>query len=136
MGALKKRHTSLSDAISTLDESIEIINTLSNEKLYRTCRDSVIQRFEYSIDSFWKFLKMYLLEKQGLSEVTGSPREVLRVSHENNLSTQDEFAVMTECIASRNLSSHTYQEEVAEAILKKAPRCCAVMKEIASRCTV
>ena len=39
-------------------------------------RDAMIQRFEYSTEAFWKYLKSYLSSEHSLS--ANSPREVIR----------------------------------------------------------
>jgi len=48
--------------VGTLNESVDLVLNNTETKLDRALRDSVIQRFEYSIEGIWKFLKYYLLE--------------------------------------------------------------------------
>jgi len=133
---LRWRHKLLHDTIDTLHESLEIIKNPKYEPIYRTCRDSVIQRFEYSVDSLWKFLKAYLQEAKGVSFKVISPREFFRVASENKLISPEEFDVMLECVAARNLTSHTYKEEEAERLVKRVPACCDTMQTIIDRIKV
>lgn len=58
MEELKIKKDILLQALSTFEESLEIMNNPKYEEIYETTRDSAIQRFEYTIDSFWKFLKI------------------------------------------------------------------------------
>ncbi len=74
-------------------------------------RDSAIQRFEFTFELAWKLLKRYL-SLQGLE--ARSPRESIRGAFEVGLLPEDEgWLAMIEL---RNLTSHTYDEEVAERI--------------------
>ncbi len=139
METLRRRYELLHnthDIIDTLYESLEIINNPTYKPIYRTCRDSVIQRFEYSIDSLWKFLKVYLQDELSVTFKVISPREVFRVASENKLISPEEFEVMLECIAARNLTSHTYKEEEAEKLVKRVPSCCDTMQTIIDRIKV
>lgn len=45
--------------------------------------DAMIQRFEYSTEAFWKYLKAHLLIEHNLS--ANSPREVMRSGLKVNL---------------------------------------------------
>lgn len=47
-------------------------------QVLRIERDSLIQRFEYSYELFWKFLKKYA-EHQFITLESASPRGIIRV---------------------------------------------------------
>ena len=96
-------------------------------------RDGIIQRFEYSIDSFWKFLKIYLETDRGMAIEPSSPRSVLRVSLTHQLVTQEEFKILEDCVSDRNLTSHTYNEKIAEEIYAHIPRYYRTMKAVIDR---
>ena len=67
MGTLKLKHEQISSALDRLEEALSLLDKIkkqaqnidftSEEALYRTFRDSQIQRFEFSVDLFWKYLK-------------------------------------------------------------------------------
>ena len=80
MEKLAYRHEMVHKTIDMLIEAIEILNDPNNERLYKTCRGSAIQRFEYSVDTLWKFLKSYLQEQHNMSFKVISPREVFRIA--------------------------------------------------------
>ena len=84
-----------------------------NQELDEYIQDSVIQRFEFTFELLWKTLKLYLLI-QGFDEKT--PRWVLRKSFEIGLI--EDIDLFIDMMDIRNLTSHTYDEELAEDVYK------------------
>ena len=78
-------------------------------------QQGLIQGFEFTHELAWKTLKDFL-EYRGISGVIGS-RDAARVAFREGLVT--EGFVWMEMIKSRNLTSHTYREEVANDIARK-----------------
>ncbi|MBM7554440.1 HI0074 family nucleotidyltransferase substrate-binding subunit [Thalassobacillus pellis] len=74
-------------------------------------RDAAIQRFEFSFEASWKAAKQFLYDMEGLD--VGSPKAVIRRSREVQLFQDDEAIVALEMVNDRNLTVHTYNEEVA-----------------------
>lgn len=74
-------------------------------------RDAAIQRFEFTYELAWKTLKAYLLTQD---IVVLSPKETLQVAYQQGL-LQDANA-WSELHMKRNLTSHTYDEALAEQI--------------------
>ncbi len=134
MEVVALRWQQLNQALKTLDRGMCLLDTVKyNSEIYLLFRDGVIQRFEYSIESLWKFLKIYLeINKKMIVQGTSS-RSVLRSALKQNLLTQKEYAVLLLCIADRNLTSHTYNEEIAEAIHSQIPMYYQTMTIIAER---
>jgi hypothetical protein len=65
MEQLEKRQTRFIQAFNTLEMILQKIEHVpSDHYFYQELRDSLIQRFEYSLDTFWKMLKEYLVVKQ------------------------------------------------------------------------
>ncbi|WP_416148293.1 HI0074 family nucleotidyltransferase substrate-binding subunit [Salipaludibacillus sp. HK11] len=77
-------------------------------------RDASIQRFEFSYEACWKAAKQYLFDMEGL--YIGSPKGVIRSSREVNLLNEKEAITALNMVNDRNLTVHTYNEEVAEKI--------------------
>jgi len=50
MEKLKQRYNTTLKTLLTLDKAIKLLNDPKNEEYYDSFRDSVVQRFEYSID--------------------------------------------------------------------------------------
>lgn len=77
-------------------------------------RDAVIQRFEFTFEAAWKVLQMYL-QYQGL-EAAG-PRGVIKQAFVQGLiATPEDADIWLSMLEDRNLTTHTYREELAEAI--------------------
>lgn len=121
MEKLSLQLASCQRALSTLDEILGMPPDV-------IVRDASIQRFEYSFESLWKLLRVYLADQEGI--VCNSPkrcfREALRVGLLNAHETET-CLVMTD---DRNLTFHTYIEAVAEAIYGKLPSYRDVMKNL------
>jgi len=91
-------------------------------------RDAMIQRFEYSTEAFWKFLKAYLLTEHNLS--ANSPREVIRTGLKTKLYSEEIAKELLQMLDDRNLTSHTYVEELAESIAGRIPFYFTVMQNV------
>lgn len=122
MENLKIKYENLNKALSRLSDTL---NKLTNKKYvidYSELRDSVIQRFEFSVDTFWKYLKAYLLYslKIDVNEVN-SPRSIFRESFNSNLFGKEDLSIFIDMIEDRNRTSHTYDEALAEEILERIP---------------
>jgi nucleotidyltransferase substrate binding protein (TIGR01987 family) len=74
-------------------------------------RDAVIQRFEFSYELAWKLLKLRL-EQEGISALT--PRQALREALQAALI--EDGNVWSEIQRYRNLTSHTYDERLADEV--------------------
>lgn len=78
-------------------------------------QQGLIQRFEFTHELAWNVLKDYF-EYQGNTGITGS-RDATREAFNKGLIEDGEGWM--EMIKSRNLSSHTYNEKVAETLARK-----------------
>ena len=75
----------------------------------------VLQSFEYTNELAWKTLKDFL-EYQGNRDIYGS-RDAIRVSFKLGLIEDGELWM--DMIKSRNQTSHTYDEAIANEIVKE-----------------
>ena len=132
MEKLTMRCETLQKALETLAESLQRheSKTFSN---YQEWRDSLIQRFEYSADTFWKYLKDYLQVTMNVELEVARPRSILKECAETKIITQDEFEQCILLIESRNMTSHGYNEPLAEEISKKIPHYYELMNTIVMR---
>ena len=69
-------------------------------------RDATIQRFEYTVEVFWKALKIYLRETAGIDAAT--PKTVLREAGAADVLTVDEVILGLAMIDDRNETSSVY----------------------------
>lgn len=117
MALIYSRIDYLEMALNRLEEGLEIFKKYSQaDYLYSICRDSVIQRFEFSFDLFWKCLKDYLEKQYGIS--VASPRGVFRQVFEQELVDEKEYELLESMIAERNDTSHRYDQAMAEEIVQ------------------
>jgi nucleotidyltransferase substrate binding protein (TIGR01987 family) len=93
------------------------LKEITDERYSVIVRDASIQRFEYSFEIFWKLLKEYLRVKEGI--ICNSPKSCFREAFNVKLLTEEETIKALEMTDDRNLTSHTYHENVAEEIYSK-----------------
>ncbi len=94
----------------------------------RIYRDSLIQRFEYSVDTVWKYLKNYLARSFGV--VCEYPKDVFRGAFKAHIVNEKEVEFLIEMVDARNLTSHTYHEPIAQRITKRIPDYYAIMAKL------
>lgn len=79
----------------------------------------LIQGFEFTFELFWKAFQK-LAPEAGLE--ASSPREALAAGAKLHVITPDEAAHWARMLRDRNLTSHTYNAEVADQILERLLR--------------
>lgn len=89
-------------------------------------RDSAIQRFEFTADLAWKVLQSVLEERFGLK--ANAPKTAARLAHENGLIA--DLPSWLAMIDDRNLTSHSYDEEIAEKIYEQLPRYASLARSL------
>jgi len=80
-------------------------------------RDSSIKRFELCFELAWKVVQSFLRDR-GLD--CRSPRDCFREAFSYGLLTEEEDWV--QMLQDRNLSVHTYNEELANQLYSRLPR--------------
>ena len=115
--SLKKGIKSLESAVSVYNK--ELGNSCGKSDLMRTLQAGVIQNFEFVYELCWKFMKRWLDENIGSTVTDGvTRRELFRLSAESRLINKvDEWM---EFHKARNLTSHIYDEEIADDVLEYA----------------
>ena len=104
-----QRLSNFSKALAQLDEAMELMQL---RQLSRLEKQGVIQAFEYSYELAWNTLRDFLLW-QGIEGIIGS-RDTIREAFSQGLIEEGQGWMK---LADRNRTSHTYNEETAEAIL-------------------
>ena len=80
-------------------------------------RDAVIQRFEFTFEAVWKAAQFHLLKVEGLD--VASPKAAIRACREVGLLDEQEAMQALRMADDRNLTVHTYNEQLAEQILER-----------------
>lgn len=112
------------DALNTLKEVLA-------EPFSIIIRDATIQRFEYTFEAFWKFIKAYLKEKEGI--IGNSPKACFREIFSLGFSSEEETVQLQEMTDKRNDISHTYKEQVAQNIYNKIREYALLMDTILNK---
>lgn len=116
-----KKYQDALKSLATLDEALHADYTVF-------VRDSAIQRFEYTTEAFWKCIQAYLKENEGI--VVSSPKSAMREAKKNGIMNDIETEIALEMIDDRNLTTHTYHEEIAQKLFTQLPRYTELMKKI------
>lgn len=104
-----QRFKHFTKALWQLEQAVELSRTRALSELETL---GLIQAFEYTHELAWKTLKDFL-EDKGVYNLYGS-RDSTREAFKRGLI--DDGEVWIDMIKSRNLSSHTYNQEIADAI--------------------
>ena len=99
----------LRKALASLERSVQ-------QPLNEFSRDSVIQRFEFTFELCWKALQRVIELDRPLED--SSVRGILREAAQRGLIA--ELPIWFQFQESRNLTSHTYNEETAEEVYRVA----------------
>ena len=105
MERLQERIVSAKKALASLQKLVVIEQPNDVE------RDALIQRFEFTFEASWKAAKQYLYDIEGID--IGSPKGVIRSCREITLFDDEETILALQMVNDRNLTVHTYNEEVA-----------------------
>ena len=111
--------TALEKSINRLGEVLE---RFSREKNDDVVRDSVIQRFEFTYSLTLKTLRKYFIERAFIVDDVNnlSFNEMIRIASRLKLINSD-LEKWTQYRTMRNLTSHTYDEEIALKVISIVP---------------
>jgi len=120
MERLKERVEQASAALATLEE------LFLEDHPTTVVRDAAIQRFEYSFEAVWKAAQRYLRVMEG--RVEASPKPVVRASVAAGLLEETDGRIALNMVDDRNLTSHTYNEALAQQIFSALPGYAHIMR--------
>ena len=133
MDRLEQRYSLLQKALDSLESSIEKLDDVGPSDFYfKELRDSTIQRFEYSVDTFWKYLKEMIGQKHGI-ETQASPKAVFKQAFDLKEISKKEHDNLKNMIEDRNLTSHADNEELADKISQAIPNYFQQLKSICNK---
>lgn len=89
-------------------------------------RDAAIQRFEFTVEAVWKAAQAVLDAVEGMP-VT-SPKGAIRASHLVGWLSAVQAEGAFDAVDDRNLTSHTYDRELAELLRQRLPDHLAVLQ--------
>lgn len=112
MERLAERLATARQALGTLAEILELEKS-------KIVRDASIQRFEYTFEALWKAAQAFLKQQEGVE--AGSPKAVVRACYQGGLLSEEQARAAMQAVEDRNLSVHTYNEPLADAIYARLP---------------
>lgn len=116
MEILIKRLEATQKALKKLDKNLKNLENKTKPTIaehYEEFRNSAIQTFEFSTDTFWKLIKDYLDYKHGIILIAPSPRAIFKEAFKLNIIKENEIEILYAMVADRNVPSHTYNEDLA-----------------------
>lgn len=117
LSSLKKAVSALTSALAKSDDA-EFMRQL-DDVARNTIKAGVIEHFEFTYELCWKFIKRWLETNISPSAADGvARRELFRLGAENRLIVDVEQWMRYQ--AARNLTSHTYEPEIAEKVYNTA----------------
>ena len=107
----------LNERLSIARQALRTLLEVLAETKTRIVRDATIQRFEYTFEAVWKAAQEYLRAAEGLD--TGSPKSAIRDSFQVGLLGEAQVRTALRMADDRNLTVHTYNEALADAIYSR-----------------
>ena len=112
-------------------KAVKTLQDILKELYSVIVRDATIQRFEYTFEAVWKFLKEYLKEKEGV--VSNSPKACFRGIFALGFLNENQTNKFLEMTDRRNETSHTYKEAVSKNIYRHIRKHCKLLQNLISR---
>ncbi len=108
----KQRFANFTKALKTLESAVDLHN---QRELSDLEKQGLIQGFEFTHELFWKTIKDFFAER-GNTAIYGSKDATREAFSAGLISSGKDWMDM---INSRNLSSHTYDNEISDTIVNK-----------------
>lgn len=126
------RHQKFIKALQSLNQALLKFKTHADHDM---ARDSVIQRFEYCADMFWKVLKDHLKMHLKIEVEIARPKPVFKECFDTKLISNEEFDLCIKLTEDRNLTSHAYDEEFAETMSLRIENYYILIQSVMQRIT-
>lgn len=103
----------VAESFQKFEKALMSLSVIVNQPMRedRSNIDATIQRFEFTIELFWKLLKK-ILYTQGVT--VQYPRDILKEAYAGGLI--DDEQIWLSMLNDRNQTSHTYDEDLADQI--------------------
>lgn len=143
MAVINEKLEIMHKALGLLKRSIELYHrhevlykedpSLENQEYFMGMRESMIQRFEYNFDLFWKLLKVYLSDVERVVLDVPAPSFVIRACVQTGVLSEAEGNDAMGMRDGRNMTSHIYREEIAASEAAKIPDFYDLMNRVVNR---
>jgi nucleotidyltransferase substrate binding protein (TIGR01987 family) len=104
----------LRERLSIARKAWTALDQILREPKTAIVRDATIQRFESTFEAVWKAAQLFLRVAESIE--AGSPKSTIRACREAGLLDDEQTRTALSMADDRNLTAHTYNEDLAEAI--------------------
>lgn len=107
----------LKEKLALMKKALKSWEKILDEPYSEIVRDAAIQRYEFNYELLWKCVKLFLKEHEGLD--CNSPRSCFRALKSIFQLSEEDVLLCLRMVDDRNLSVHTYSENLAKALYKR-----------------
>ena len=129
MERLKNKIINIEKMVLNLEKSLDKLNHHSDPDDIEYVQDSVVARFKILVDYSCKSIKIYL-DFKGLSDISGAPKDILKIAQEINFLNEKEYEILIKSICLRNMASHVYDQKQYILAIEIAPKTLEVIKNL------
>ncbi len=123
-----KASRALEKAIEKLKKEEDHLDNETKEMYF----DSIIQRFELTYETFWKYLKEYISLRHGLA--LASPWATFRQCFKVDLISQQKAEELDDVANAHNITTHLYSQIMSRNMVKNLiPTYCILIKKLLGR---
>lgn len=115
----------MKEIFDSFKKSLKRFEEVLAEGKTATTRDAAIQRFEFTVELAWKSIQQFFRSQKIICR---SPKECLQEAFKFGLAKDN--PLWLKMIDDRNLTSHTYNEELADQIYCRLPQYLEVLKNL------
>jgi|SRR5579862_1689374 len=133
--SIKTRRTTLENALKKLGAVLKKFDA-KHADVHEELRDCTIQRFEFCMDTLWKYVREYIEFRDSITIDAPTPRRVFKTCTDFGIITDEEYVGIIKAIEDRNLTSHTYNEQLSIAIFERIPIHYQLMQQILKKCSL
>jgi len=117
----------LKQRLATAKRALTSLDAVLREPKTEIVRDAAIQRFEYTFEACWKAAQFFLKHQEGTD--AGSPKSAIRACFQMKILNEEEARLGIAMVDDRNLTVHTYNEDLAEQIFSRLAGYCTLMND-------
>ena len=109
----------------------ELKQKLGDERLVDGMQNGRAQKFEYTSELYWKAIKFFLKEQEGVDEA--APKKIIKAYYLGGHSTEDDYMLLLEAVEDRNRLSHIYDAATFNDILARLPGYAALFERVSAQ---
>lgn len=125
---LEKKLNALNDALHNFESSLSLLSLPLDANVLDAIESGQIQKFEFTVESLWKTMKIFLWEKDRVELTT--PGAVMRAFCSAQYGAMDNYELLMQMLKDRNITSHVYRESDMKKVHEQLPVYATLMHRI------